>query len=171
MTIRRATPDDLSALTDLFASFAEEQAALDARLVYADDAVARQRTLWRDALRSRTYAVFVAEADSEIVGYQSAEHWYEPPLYEGGREIYLHELFVRPAHRGRGLGTALARAAIAWAEEEGATRLRFSVLAGNAASRRLWERIGAQVLAATYTFEIRATPSDQPAARPLGFVR
>ncbi len=168
-TIRRAAPADLDALVALFRCFANEQARMDARLAYADDAEVRYRNTLRAALRSHTYAVFVAVVDEKIVGYQSAEHWYEAPLYAAGREVYLHELYVEPGHRGQGLGRKLGEAAVQWAEEEGAVRLRFSILSCNVASRALWESLGAAPLSATYTLELEARPPADAVPRKLGF--
>lgn len=168
--LRRATPADLDVLVALFAEFASEQARLDPRLAFAEDAEMRQRNTLRDALRGGTYAVFVAERDGVLIGYQSAEHWYEPPLYRGGREVYLHELYVRPDARGQGIGRTLAQAAIDWARLEGAMRLRFSVLASNEASRALWTHLGATPLAQVYTLELADATPEPPPSGPLGFV-
>ncbi len=167
--IRRAAPADLDALARLASLFAAEQALFDRRLAYADDAPVRQRNTLRALLESSTAAIFVAEKSGQLVGYQSAEHWYAAPLYAGGREVYLLELFVEAGARRRGVGTALARAALAWAEGEGACRVRTDVLSRNAASLRLWAGLGAAPFSQTLTLELAPPPAPASPAGPLGF--
>lgn len=77
---------------------------------------------------------------------------------KGRRGGFLADLYVRPAHRRQGLGSALVRAAARVAgEREGAEFLRWTSLPGNAAARAFYAALGAEeeVLRA-HTLEGRA---------------
>jgi ribosomal protein S18 acetylase RimI-like enzyme len=55
---------------------------------------------------------------------------------------YLISLWVAPEVRGRGVGEALVREVVAWAQGRGLQRLALDVGVHNAAARRLYERHG-----------------------------
>jgi ribosomal protein S18 acetylase RimI-like enzyme len=54
----------------------------------------------------------------------------------------LESVFVAPANRGSGIGTALTAAFFSWAEASGADRTQVTAHAENAAAIRLYERVG-----------------------------
>jgi ribosomal-protein-alanine N-acetyltransferase len=57
-------------------------------------------------------------------------------------EIHINNVALRPALRGRGLGTALMHHVFAEARRLGANRATLEVRASNAGARRLYERLG-----------------------------
>ena len=75
-----------------------------------------------DAELRTHYAVFVAEAGGEIVGF-AALHIL-PYFIRNEAEGYISELFVRASARGGGIGAALLHAATEEARRRGCFRLR-----------------------------------------------
>jgi arginase len=67
---------------------------------------------------------------------------YQPSLYSRARECYLAELYVAPAHRGEGGGSALLAAAIELARAEGADYMFLGTSVDDVAARALYERFG-----------------------------
>jgi GNAT superfamily N-acetyltransferase len=63
-------------------------------------------------------------------------------LEHGGPSAWLEELYVDPSMRGRGVGTALLRAACALASAHGAGALDLEVEAGHERVNGLYERFG-----------------------------
>jgi len=95
-------------------------------------------TLRREPWRGRAV---VAEVNGGLVGYALLISFWSNEL--GGEVCDIDELFVIPAHRGRGLATALFAAI----DEGGlwptpAVALALGTTPGNAAARRLYERLG-----------------------------
>ncbi|MFD9706387.1 GNAT family N-acetyltransferase [Lentzea sp. NPDC059081] len=56
--------------------------------------------------------------------------------------LYLYSMWVRPSHRGRGLGEALVGAVLKWAAGEGWKVVTLRVWVDNLVARRLYERLG-----------------------------
>ncbi len=63
-------------------------------------------------------------------------------LEHGGATAWLDELFVLPAHRGRGVGRALLHRALAIAKDHGCAAVDLEVDADHARAERLYEREG-----------------------------
>ena len=57
-------------------------------------------------------------------------------------EIHINNLAVRPAFRGRGIGSALMHHVLTEAQQLGARRATLEVRASNEAARRMYERLG-----------------------------
>jgi GNAT superfamily N-acetyltransferase len=63
-------------------------------------------------------------------------------IEHGGASSWLDELYVEPAHRGSGIGTALLRAAIAAVVASGARAIDLEVVAGHERAANLYRREG-----------------------------
>ena len=61
----------------------------------------------------------------------------------GRRGLYLEDLFVRPAHRGRGIGRRLMQHLAALAVERGCGRFEWTVLDWNAPAIGFYRALGA----------------------------
>jgi predicted N-acetyltransferase YhbS len=127
--IRAAGEADLAAIAGLRRAWAEETGdpGFEARLA--------------EWLASPSRLVLLAESDAAVVG-MVALTWYERMPRPGATPsgwAYLGQLFVLPAFRGAGLGTALTAAAEEQAREWGAVRI---VLAPSEKSVPLYERAG-----------------------------
>ena len=83
---------------------------------------------------------FLVVVDGEVVGDCG---WFGPPDASGEVEIGYG---LAPSVRRRGVGTETVRALVAWAREQGATRVRADVLPGNEASLRLLHGLGFEVV-------------------------
>jgi GNAT superfamily N-acetyltransferase len=66
--------------------------------------------------------------------------------FRGRHGIYLEDLFVRPAFRGRGLGKALMARLASRCVEQGLARFEWTVLDWNAPSIAFYKSIGAEVM-------------------------
>jgi GNAT superfamily N-acetyltransferase len=138
LTIRAAQREDL----DLVFTFIRELAEYE-RLLHRVDATKDDvaRALFGDHAR-----VFCDLADFNGAPAGFALWFYNYSTFRGRHGIYLEDLFVRPALRGKGIGKALlvhlARRAIG----EGCARVEWSVLNWNEPSIAFYRALGAQAI-------------------------
>jgi diamine N-acetyltransferase len=86
----------------------------------------------------------IAEWDGEAVGFAL---WFTNfSTFSGRHGIYLEDLFVRPSHRGKGIGKALMVRLAQTCIERGWTRFQWSVLDWNAPSIAFYRSIGAVLM-------------------------
>jgi L-amino acid N-acyltransferase YncA len=133
--IRRATEDDVDAITGLIHELAEYEKAAEECTVEPDQI--------RAALFGPDPSVFahVAVVDETVVGV--AVWFLNFSTWDGVNGIYLEDLYVRPESRGSGLGTELLAALAAECTKNGYTRLGWSVLNWNAPSIGFYRSLGA----------------------------
>ena len=78
---------------------------------------------------------------SDPVGFALYFHNYS--TFKGRAGLYLEDLFVRPEHRGHGIGEALLRHLARIAVERGCPRMEWAVLNWNKRAIEFYERVGA----------------------------
>lgn len=123
----------------LVLGFVRELAAYE-RL--ADAAVASAADLDK-ALFCEAPKAFALIAEWEGAPCGFALYFFNFSTFVGKHGVYLEDLFVREAHRGKGVGKALL-ARLAWiAKENDCRRLEWSVLDWNAPSIAFYKSLGA----------------------------
>lgn len=138
MRIRAAVPDDVPVLLGLIADLAEYEHAR-AEAVATED-------LLRGALFGPDPVAHceVAEDDSTVIGLAL---WYRSfSTWTGRTGLYLEDLYVRPEHRGRGVGRALLARLARICIDRGWSRLEWSVLDWNEPALGFYRSIGADPL-------------------------
>lgn len=88
------------------------------------------------------FSALLAEEDGAVVGYAMFHPAYNSDV--AARELWLVDLFVVAAVRGRGVGRALLAAVAAEALRRGAATLSWGVRSSNDVARAFYERIGAR---------------------------
>jgi GNAT superfamily N-acetyltransferase len=134
--VRPATPADVPTIARLI------------RALAAYERLAHEVVLDEDRLREhlfgpRPYAeALLAEEAGAVVGFALFFHNYSTFLGRPG--LYLEDLFVEPAHRGRGHGKALLAALARLAVERGCGRLEWAVLDWNEPAIAFYRALGAE---------------------------
>jgi GNAT superfamily N-acetyltransferase len=134
-TIRPATPADVP----LILGFVRDLAAFERE----PDAVHATEAMLHEALfgdRPAAEAV-LAEEEEGACGFALFFHSFS--TWAGRRGLYLEDLYVTPAARGRGVGTALLRHLAALAVTRGCARFEWSVLDWNADAIGFYRAMGA----------------------------
>lgn len=172
--VRRAQRDDRDIVGTLWMQLLDEQAELDDRIGIAEDALERWENDFPVWLDDETARLYVAEnQEGTVIGFAAAQRWGPPPIYEESSEVYLDELFVRPADRRNGYGTQLVHAIRAWGDELGARRVRLRVLTANEEGRAFWAAQDAIPLSMTFTIEgegeERDTSVSHEQSKKIGF--
>jgi GNAT superfamily N-acetyltransferase len=136
--IRPATSLDIAGMLGLMRELAEYE-KLTHLFVATEDSL-------RDALFGARPAAeaLVAERDGNIVGY--ALYFHNFSTFLSRRGLYLEDLYVQPALRGSGLGTAMLRRLASIAVERQCGRFEWSVLDWNQSAIDFYTKMGATVL-------------------------
>jgi GNAT superfamily N-acetyltransferase len=136
LTIRPADVADVPTIRELIEGLADYERLRHE--CHATDAQLRE-TLFGE----RPFAeVLIAEWEGVSAGFALFFHNYSTFLARPG--LYLEDLFVRPEHRGRGIGKALLTTLASLAVARGCGRLEWSVLDWNVDAIRFYERLGAR---------------------------
>jgi GNAT superfamily N-acetyltransferase len=134
--IRPALPEDVPLLLELI----RELAAYE-RL---EDQVHATEALMTEALFGERPAAeaLIAERGAETAGYALFYPTFSTFLAIQG--VWLEDIYVRPAHRGGGVGRALLAAVAACVRERGGERLEWSALDWNELALGFYEGLAAQ---------------------------
>ncbi|MGW8375519.1 GNAT family N-acetyltransferase [Streptomyces sp. ODS28] len=149
--IRTAVPTDVPALHAMIRELAEYEKA-------PEEARATEEQL-REALfgpRPAAYAHIAEDAEGHAAGF--ALWFLNFSTWRGVHGIYLEDLYVRPEHRGGGLGKALLRELARICAENGYERLEWSVLDWNTPSIAFYESLGARPQAGWTVYRLTDEP-------------
>lgn len=138
LAIRFATVDDCPTILRFIRALAEYERLLDE--VVADEALLR-KTLFGARPAAE---VLLAELAGEPVGF--ALFFQSFSTFVGRPGLYLEDLFVSPAARGKGCGLALMSALARVAVERDYGRFEWAVLDWNEPSLRFYQQLGARVM-------------------------
>jgi GNAT superfamily N-acetyltransferase len=100
--------------------------------------------------------VLIAEVGEDAAGFALFFHNYSTFL--GRRGLYLEDLFVFPAHRGRGVGRALMGRLAQVAIERNCGRFEWWVLDWNESAIRFYESLGARAMSDWTVYRLTREP-------------
>ena len=87
------------------------------------------------------FTPLVAELDGAVAGYAFFSMGYNTDI--AARAMWLHDIFVKPSARGRGVGLALMAAVAAETVRQGGGSLDWGVHSANAGALEFYRRLGA----------------------------
>lgn len=130
VTIRQARPEDLDEILDMIRGLAE----FERLSVSFDPAEMAEHLFGADPVAS----VLLADLDGDVAAMAL---WFPTfSTFVGKPGIWLEDLYVKPAHRGRGIAAELLNGLRSMTDG----RLEWSVLDWNQQAIELYERLGAR---------------------------
>ncbi|PPK69858.1 GNAT family N-acetyltransferase [Actinokineospora auranticolor] len=144
--VRRAEESDVDTIVQLVRDLAEYEQALHESRMTAEQL--------RQALFCPDPALFchVAEVDGEVVG--CALWFLNFSTWRGTHGIHLEDLYVRPDHRGSGLGRALLVTLARECADKGYQRLEWGVLDWNKPAIDFYDAMGAHQVGGWYMYRL-----------------
>lgn len=134
LTIRTAQPDDTPLILSLIRELAEYEKL-------ADQVTADEKTLHTWLFEKQSADVLIAECEGQPIGYALYFHNFSTFLGRSG--IYIEDIYIRPAYRGRGFGKQMFVHIGGLAVSEGCGRLEWACLDWNAPSIAFYRSLGA----------------------------
>ena len=132
ITIRHATLKDAAALLPLVEAY---------RVFYNQHPDAqREREFIESHLRKHTSVIYIAEADGAAAGFMQLFKTYS--TVHLCSSWILEDLFVNPAYRHAGVGSALLSHALQHVREDGAGGMFLETAHDNVAAQALYEKAG-----------------------------
>lgn len=139
--IRRATLRDIKDILPVWGQLAVFHSALDP--VFTPSAQwSREYGTYLRTLMTRDDAIAVVAKDGgELVGYAVGRITMLPPFFQQRYRGYIHDVFVKPQIRRRGVGRRLVDAILQWLRQQEVTLVELTVATNNEAVA-FWERLG-----------------------------
>lgn len=138
ITLRRATVSDLNTILRF------QQGVVDAERPY--DSTLKCGAIryydFEQLLNSEQVHFVIAEADGVAVGCGFARIEAAKPYVKHDRLGYLGLMFVEPAHRGRGVNSAVIGELKRWCRAAGVRELRLEVYPGNLNAVKAYQKAG-----------------------------
>ncbi|MBN1177652.1 MAG: GNAT family N-acetyltransferase [Anaerolineae bacterium] len=132
---RRATPQDAGAISGIWAIICAERDTTAVNRPFT----AQQEADYIAALSERE-GVFVAEADGEMVGFQTLDLWAK--YTDSFDHVGVVGTFVLPGQRRAGIGQRLAAHTLAFARAHGYEKLVIYVRARNTRAQAFYRSLG-----------------------------
>ena len=137
LRIRAGTRRDAGTIVALIRGLAEYE-----KLAHECEATVRR--IRRHGFGAKRYfETLICERDGTAVGF--ALYFFTFSTFLARPTLYLEDLFVVPAERGRGAGRALLSALARIAVRKGCGRMEWAVLDWNTPSIGFYERLGARL--------------------------
>jgi GNAT superfamily N-acetyltransferase len=139
LIIRKATIDDASAIgsmVDEFRSYLQALGDLQACVNFGSEQYRRDGFGPNPAFQG-----LIAERGGHALGYALYSLDYSTDT--GSKTVFLHDLFVRSAGRGQGIGESLMQRLMGICKASGVTSMNWLVWHTNESAIRFYERMGA----------------------------
>ncbi len=135
-TLRSTTPADVQTLHRLMRDFATYE-KLQHRFKITEAAL-------RNALfgPKPTHDSILVDADTDTIGF--ALWYFTFGTFSGRYGLFVEDIYIDPAHRGRGIGMALFRHMARIATERDCLSMEWNVLDWNTPAIEFYRRIGAK---------------------------
>jgi GNAT superfamily N-acetyltransferase len=138
LAIRRARPDEAGLVFSLIRELAEYE-----KLLHEVEATEAEIAAALFGNNPRLFCE-IAEWNGEVAGFAI---WFNNfSTFSGRSGIYLEDLFVRTAQRGKGIGKALLVHLAGECVDNGWSRLQWSVLDWNTPSIEFYQSLGAEMM-------------------------
>jgi GNAT superfamily N-acetyltransferase len=159
-TIRPATEADAAMILGLIRELADYEQLAHEVTATENDLHASLFGVHPDA------EVVLAETDGDVVGYALFFHNYS--TFRCKRGLYLEDLFVQPAFRGRGIGKLLLSHLAKLAVQRGCARFEWAVLDWNESAIRFYRSLEAEPMTEWTVFRVTGEALERLAGERRG---
>ena len=147
MEIREASVRDIDLVVDLVSAMLRDMASYGGHALNdAGQVSALLRARFAESAENEEHVYLLAapEGEGEPIGVVEASAFFQYELFQPKSLVHVHSLYVKPSHRGNGIGRRLLEAVLDWGKAKGCVEAKLNVLAGNPA-RSLYKSAGFSV--------------------------
>jgi ribosomal protein S18 acetylase RimI-like enzyme len=146
VNVRRASPADLETVIALRVALLREYQEHPVYGRLRTDAEARARPAFAAQLDSPAEAIFLAEENREAIGILRCVDVIGAPMLMPDRYCYVSSVYVKPAHRHRGVLRSMLETAERWCHERGLTEMRLHNVDTSDSAVGAWDALGFAVV-------------------------
>lgn len=132
--LRDAAPEDVADIV----GFIKELAVYEKML---DEVETNEELVRYYLFEKKLIGALIAEENGQKIGF--ALYFFNYSTFVGRAGLYLEDVFIRPAYRGKGYGKAIFRRLAQIAEQNRCGRMEWSCLDWNEPSRKFYQSLGA----------------------------
>jgi len=140
--VRPASQTEVEIVVQLWKSFMNDPSAIDMPLPTHEENEKKQTQFLQELIRQDSRQVLVGEKDGVLIGYVAYEIEQKAPLEMQQKRSFIHDLYVKPGHRGRGVGRSLLQACLDVVRNAGPHQVRIAVWVRNDRAIRLYRAMG-----------------------------
>lgn len=119
-----------------------DPSSIDVPIPTHDENTKKQTQFLQELIRQDPRQVLVAEKDGELIGYVSYEIEQKAPVEMRQKRSFIHELYVEPHQRGRGVARSLLQACLDRIKNAGPHQVRIAVWIRNEKAIGLYRAMG-----------------------------
>jgi diamine N-acetyltransferase len=143
VVIRKAEPQDIERLAEMAVDFEKYLISLDDTLMDEPLPNQRYKEILEAGFDDDKHHLFIAEDKGTIVGF--ADYWAYPEFLHGGLSGYLHNIYIDPKWRGKGIGTSLVEKILKDAKSKGAVAMHVPVKPTNKMALQFYKKAGIDI--------------------------
>lgn len=143
MLIRSATPADVPAVLPMVAKICALHESWDSAKYGFMPHPEQRYEKWLTRLTNNERSVFlVAEDQGQLIAFLVATVEQEIPIYRLQEFAFIHDLWVEPEHRQKGIARQIVMLSIERFHQMGVKQIRLDTAAVNESARRLFASCG-----------------------------
>jgi len=146
MFVRPATPTDVPAVLPMVTKICALHESWDSAKYGFLPHPEQRYERWLKRLATGERSVFlVAEDEAQLVGFLVATVESEIPIYRLQEFAFIHDLWVEPEYRQKGIAKEMVMQAVEHFHQMGVQQIRLDTAAINEAARRLFASCGFRI--------------------------
>lgn len=140
--VRSANQPEVERVIDLWKAFMNDPSVIDVPLPTHEENMKKQTQFLQELIRQDPRQVLVAEKNGELIGYVAYEIEQKAPIEMQQKRSFIHDLYVKPHHRKRGVGKSLLQACLDVIKNAGPHHVRLAVWVRNEKAIGLYRAMG-----------------------------
>jgi GNAT superfamily N-acetyltransferase len=140
--VRPASRFEVESVVSLWKEFMNDPSAIDEPIPTHEENRAKQVQFVEELIKEDPNQVLVAQDGNELIGYMLYRKEQKTALELKHRMSYIYDLYVKPDHRGKGVGRNLLQTCLDDLHAAGPRQIRLNVWTKNDRAIRLYGEMG-----------------------------